>query len=309
MNSRRNFLKSSSALAFGSLILSNRAGAAFFEKKAKHAVGLQLYTITNVLVKDIPGTLKQIATIGYKELESAESMKGPYYGKKPKDFAAMAKDAGLTWVSNHVEGSPLIKRPPRPASDTSRLKVHNMPGLRNLKEDYQILVDDAAEGGLEFLVCASIDLKTGDEIKEAASILNTAGEAAKKAGITLCYHNHTHEFVAVDGIIPYDYLLTQTSPDILKFELDLAWATKAGINPVKLFHKNPGRFPLWHVKDLSADKKLPVEVGTGIVDFKPIFAAAKKAGMKHFFVEQDDAPKPMDNITMSYNNIVNKILV
>ena len=149
-------------------------------------------------------------------------MKGPYYDKAPKVFAAMAKDAGLTWVSNHVEGGPLMKPAPRAASDTSapKPKKPNPPFFRNLKEDYQVLIDDAAEGGLKFLVCASIPLGTGDEIKEAAAILNTAGEAAKKAGITLCYHNHTHEFAAVEGIMPYDYLLSQTSPDILKFELD-----------------------------------------------------------------------------------------
>ena len=311
MYSRRNFLKNSGAAAFSGFLLSNKAAAGFFEKKTQHAVGLQLYTITSILVKDIPGTLKQIAAIGYKELESAESMKGPYYGKAPKVFAAMAKDAGLTWISNHVEGGPLMKPTPRPASDTTsrKPKKPNSPFFRNLKEDYQVLVDDAAEGGLGFLVCASIPLGTGDEIKEAASILNTAGEAAKKAGITLCYHNHTHEFTAVEGIMPYDYLLSQTSPDILKLELDLAWATKAGADPLELFKKHKGRFPLWHVKDIDAVKKLPVEVGTGIVDFKRIFAEAKKAGMQHFFVEQDDAPKPMDNITTSYNNIVAKILV
>ncbi len=309
MQNRRNFIKRSGVFALGSAALFSSAGAAFFEKKKLHAVGLQLYTVTNVLVKDVAGTLKQIAAIGYKELESAESPKGNYYGLNPKVFAAMAKDAGLIWLSNHVNGAP-YKRPgvKTAAVDTTKRKQPKFDFLKNLQEDYQELIDEAAEGGLKFLVCASIPLVTADEIKEAASILNTAGEAAKKAGITLCYHNHTHEFEAVEGIIPYDYLLAQTNADILKFELDLAWVTKAGADPVQLFYKNPGRFPLWHVKDLSADKKQPVEVGTGIVNFRPIFAAAKKAGMKHFFVEQDDSPKPMENITTSYNNIVGKIL-
>jgi sugar phosphate isomerase/epimerase len=225
----------------------------------------------------------------------------------------MAKDNGLSWVSHHTFGAP-FKMPAggirMPGADTTkRITMPKMPTMKNLKDNYQQIVDDVAEGGLKYLVCASIPLGTGDEIKEAVVILNRAGEAAKKSGITLCYHNHTHEFEAVEGQKPYDVLLSQTTPDTLKFELDLGWATAAGADPVALFHANKGRFPLWHVKDISADKKQPVEVGTGIVDFKPIFAAAKTAGMKHFFVEQDGAPKPLENITTSYNNIVTKILV
>jgi sugar phosphate isomerase/epimerase len=169
-------------------------------------------------------------------------------------------------------------------------------------------VDEVAEGGLKFLVCASIPLGTGDEVKEAVDILSKAGEAAKKAGITLCYHNHTHEFEMVDGVKPYDVLLSQVSADLLKFELDLGWATVAGVNPAELFKANPGRFPLWHVKDISEDKKQPTEVGTGMVNFKPIFAAAKTAGVKHFFVEQDGAPKPIENITTSFNYISSNLL-
>src|SRR5258706_9956497 len=180
--------------------------------------------------------------------------------------------------------------------------------MKNLKDNHQEIIDDVAEGGLKFLVCASIPLGTADEIKQAVVILNTAGEAAKKSGIALCYHNHTHEFETVEGLVPYDVLLSQTTPDILKFELDLGWATVAGVDPVGLFKKNPGRFPLWHVKDISADKKQPVEIGAGMVDFKPIFAAAETAGMQHFFVEQDGAPDPIKNITTSYNTITTKIL-
>jgi len=180
--------------------------------------------------------------------------------------------------------------------------------MKNLKENAQQIVDEAAEGGLKYLVCASIPLGTTDEIKEAIDILNKSGEIAKKSGITLCYHNHIHEFEPVDGKLPYDMLLSQTSPDTLKLELDLGWATKAGVDPLELFKKNPGRFPLWHVKDITADKKEPTEVGSGIVDFKRIFADWKISGMQHFFVEQDGAPKPIENITTSFNYIKNSIL-
>lgn len=312
MHNRRNFLKQSGAAAFGAMLLSNKAGAAFFEKKALHPVGVQLFTFFSSIDKDVPGTLKAIAGVGYKELESAFSMKGGYYGMTSKEFAQLAKDSGLTWASHHTMGAP-FKMPPggikMPGADTTKKFVMpKMPPMANLKDNHQQVIDEVAEGGLKYLVCASIPLGTPDEVKEAVQILGTAGEAAKKAGITLCYHNHTHEFEMVGDAKPYDVLLSQLSADVLKFELDLGWATVAGVDIPGLFKANPGRFPLWHVKDISADKKQPVEIGEGMVNFKPIFAAAKTAGMQHFFVEQDGAPKPIENITNSYNNITTKIL-
>ncbi len=122
----------------------------------------------------------------------------------------------------------------------------------------------------------------------------------------LCYHNHIHEFEMVDGKIPYDLLL-QISPDALKMELDLGWATVAGQDPVELFKKNPGRYPLWHVKDMTA-QKVPTEIGNGTIDFKRIFAASKTAGMQYFFVEQDGAAHPIESITASYKDITTQIL-
>ena len=311
MNNRRNFLRNSGAFALGSVLLSDSAIAAFY-KKPTHAVGLQLFTLFSTFDKDVAGNLKQIAKVGYTEIESAFSMKGGFYGMKPKEFASLIKDAGLKWVSHHVGGAP-FKMPPggfkMPGADSTKpARQMKIPPMKNLKDNYQEIIDDVAEGGLKYLVCASIPLDTADEIKQAVVILNTAGEAAKKSGITLCYHNHTHEFETIEGMVPYEVLLSQTTPDTLKFELDLGWATVAGADPVGLFKKHPGRFPLWHVKDISADAKKPVEIGSGIVNFKPIFAAAKTAGMQHFFVEQDGAPEPMKNIAASYKTITTKIL-
>lgn len=239
-------------------------------------------------------------------------MKGAYYGMKPKEFAGLVKNSGLKWVSHHVLGAP-FKMPPggirMPGADTTKkFTMPKMGHMTNLKEDHQQIIDQAAEGGIKYLVCASIPLSTEDEIKQAIEILSTSGEAAKKSGLTLCYHNHTHEFEKVGDLIPYNELLDKISPDHLKFELDLGWATVAGADPVELFKKHPGRFPLWHVKDISVETKQPVEVGKGMVDFKRIFSAAKSSGMQHFFVEQDGAPEPMENIKSSYIDITTNIL-
>ncbi|MDP9040388.1 MAG: sugar phosphate isomerase/epimerase [Bacteroidota bacterium] len=313
MHNRRKFIRNSGALALGGLILSGKGYASLLDKYATHVVGLQLYTLGGTIDDDVTGTLKKVADIGYKNLESAFSVKGGYYGMSAKEFAKTTKDMGLSWVSHHVGGTP-FKMPPGgfkvPAGmDTTRLhQMRNMPPMKNLRDNYQQVIDEVSEAGLKYLVCASIPLGTTEEIGQAIEILSKSGEAAKKAGITLCYHNHTHEFENVDGKIPYDQLLA-ISPDILKMELDLGWATAAGMDPVDLFKKNPGRFPLWHVKDIVMAQKMPTEIGNGGIDFKRIFAAADESGMQYFFVEQDGAKNPLESIQISYKNLVNKVLV
>jgi sugar phosphate isomerase/epimerase len=150
-------------------------------------------------------------------------------------------------------------------------------------------------------VCSSIPVSTLDEIKTAVDVFSKTGEACKKNGVQFAYHNHTTEFDEVEGHRPFDYILGNTDKDLVKMELDLAWATKAKQDPVDLFKLHPGRYTLWHVKDLDKNTLMPAEVGTGIVDFKHVFANTKESGMKYFFVEQDQAPAPIQNVTNSYN--------
>jgi sugar phosphate isomerase/epimerase len=313
MANRRKFIRNSGALALGGLILSGKGYASFLEKYAMHPIGLQLYTLGGSIDDDVPGALKKVADIGYKDVESAFSIKGGYYGMTSTEFAKLTKGFGLSWVSHHTVGAP-FKTPPGgfkvPAGmDTTRLhQMRNMPPMKNLKENYQQVIDEVAEGGVKYLVCSSIPLTTTEEVNQALEILTKSGEAAKKAGIIFCYHNHTHEFDLVDGKRPYDQLL-QISPDILKMELDLGWATVAGQDPVELFKKNPGRYPLWHVKDIIMAQKMPTEIGNGSVDFKRIFAASAEAGMQYFFVEQDGAKHPFESITASYKDLTTKVLM
>ena len=162
------------------------------------------------------------------------------------------------------------------------------------------------------MVCAylSADERKGiDDYKYAADQLNIAGERCKKAGIQLCYHNHDFEFIKEGDVLPYDILLA-TDENLVKMEVDLYWITKAGHDPVALFEQHPGRFPLWHVKDMdNTEKKDFTEVGSGIIDFKKIFKQSKKAGMKYFFVEQDKCPgSPFDSITKSIAYIKNNLV-
>ena len=306
MSNRREFLKLSGAAAIGTLAIGKQARAFFGNPRALHPMGLQLFTFFPTLDDDVAGTFKKIAAIGYKEIESAFSLKGGYYGMKPKQFAALVKDSGMSWQSHHVLGAP-FKMPAnaKPMLDAKGQPI-KFPPMRSLKENMQQLVDEAAEGGVPYLVCANIPTHTEDEVKSSIAILNRTGEACKKAGITLCYHNHTEEFEKLATGTPYDLFLKELHPDI-KMELDLCWATKAGVDPVALFKAHPGRFPLWHVKDLDKKREGPCPVGTGVVDFTRIFANASTAGMKHFFVEHDMPKDAFASITTSYNNLT-KIL-
>src|SRR6266540_1259594 len=310
MTNRRKFLQQAGTFALASLLLPRVSRPNyFFGEKATLSIGLQLYTLGNLMTTDAKGTLQKLAAIGYKELESAGSQKGNYYGYTPKEFAAMVKDTGMHWRSAHVGGAPFtieqIMKMAKTAEDSARIQkmaeqFKNRPKMPNLKENYQQLANEAAEGGLSYLVCSSIPVSTLDEIKTAVDVFNKAGEACKKNGVQFAYHNHTTEFDEVEGHRPFDYILSNTDKDLVKMELDLAWATKAGQDPVELFKQHPGRFPLWHVKDLDSNTKNPTEVGKGFVDFKRIFDHADDSGLKYFFVEQDGAPEPLQNVTNSF---------
>ena len=155
--------------------------------------------------------------------------------------------------------------------------------------------------------------KQPDVWQKAAETFNRAGEASKKAGIQFAYHNHWFEFLPVNGKLPYDILLEACDPNLVKMELDLCWITVAGADPLKYFDRYPGRFPLVHVKDVKTLPKITTggpqnfgdtvdltEVGSGIIDWKRIFAQSDKAGLKHYIVEHDRPAAPFDSIKTSY---------
>ncbi len=171
-----------------------------------------------------------------------------------------------------------------------------IPPMKNLRDNMQEIIDSAAEGGVEYLVCANTPINTMEDINSSIVVLNKTDEACKKAGLRFAYHNHDAEFHAVDGKIPYQLFLDQTT---MKMELDLAWAIKGGQDPVELFNKNPGRFPLWHVKDLDSTRETIMPVGSGTINFKKIFAASETAGLKYYFIEHDMPKDPWESITKS----------
>lgn len=310
MATRRKFLQQFGTFASSAVLLPQIGHAAdLFSNKRARPIGLQLYTLGDLMTTDPKGTLQKLAAIGYKEVESAGSNKGNFYGFTTKEFSAMVKDAGMHWRSAHIGGvaftMEMIMKMAKTAEDSARIqkmaeRFKNRPKTENWKDDYQQLADEGAEGGLSYMVCSSIPVSTMDEIKTAVDVFSKAGEACKKNGVQFAYHNHVTEFDTIEGNRPFDYILNNTDKDMVKMELDLAWATKAKQDPVELFKLHPGRYPLWHAKDLDKTSLQPAEVGSGVVEFKRIFDHAKESGMKYFFVEQDGAPQPLQNVTNSY---------
>ena len=290
MITRRSFVKSAGLLSAGALLSPALLAAA----EPKY-IGLQLYTVRDAMAKDPAGTLAKVAQLGYNSVEGATYTGSQlFYSMSPADFAKVLKQNSLIMPSSHYVLGEAMN--------------NGQPTQGTILHGWDKAVDDAAAVGVKYMVCAYLfDTERGnlDHYKQIAAELNKAGERCKKAGIQLCYHNHDFEFAAQNGQLPYDVLLNQTDKNLVKMELDLYWATKAGHDPLALFKAHPGRFPLWHVKDMDkTDKKDFTEVGNGSIDFKKIFAQKNLAGMKYFFVEQDRTPgSPFDSIQQSISYI------
>lgn len=300
MTSRRKFLQQSAILGGAGLLTSKAGWANDLLGPRLPAPGLQLFTFFNDIDNDVEGTLKKISEVGYKAIESAFSKKGGYYGMKGKEFKRFLENLGMKWRSHHVIGAP-FKLPPgakMPAGPDG--KPITIPPMKNLTDNMKELVDDAAEGGVPYLVCANTPINTLDDIKASIEILNKTDEYCKKVGIGFAYHNHDAEFRAVEGQIPYEMFLSQTK---IKMELDLAWATKGGKDPVALFKEHPGRFPLWHVKDLDEKRETILPVGEGTINYKRIFENAGTAGLVNYFVEHDMPKDPWASVKKSIETV------
>ncbi|MEN9571861.1 MAG: hypothetical protein RL172_3092 [Bacteroidota bacterium] len=301
MQNRRKFLQFTATAAAGGMLFSNKVLAGI-PALAARPLGVQLFTFFTSIDEDVTGTLKKVAAIGFTEIESAFSKKGGYYGMKPKAFAKQLNDMGMSWKSHHVLGAPFKLPPDAKMPVGPDGKPITIPPMRNLQDNMQQLVDEAAEAGVKYLVCANTPITTLAEVKQSAAVLAKTHEACQKAGIGFAFHNHDAEFKPVEGKIPYDIFLTETP---VKMELDVAWAVKAGKDPVEIFKQNPGRFPLWHLKDLDATHQNILPVGEGTVDYKKVFEAAGIAGLQHCFVEHDMPKDAFDSIKTSFTYLTN----
>jgi sugar phosphate isomerase/epimerase len=282
---RRTFLETATTVT-AATVLTSKFGLAASEHKI-NKIGVQLYTVRDLMKDDFDGTIAKVAQIGYKEVEFAG-----YFGRTGKQVREVVDKNGLKAPSTHVQ-------------------------YDELDDKFPAVIETSNEIGLEYIICPWIpeELRKSPDIwKQASEKFNKCGEQSKQAGMQFAYHNHWFEFLPTNGVLPYDVLLKECDPNLVKMEMDLCWITTTGTDPVKYFNEYPGRFPLVHVKDVKTMPKITsggsqnfgdtvdlTSVGSGVIDWKRIFAHSDKAGIKHYIVEHDHPKQPIENITESYN--------
>jgi sugar phosphate isomerase/epimerase len=308
-HSRRDFLRVSAAGTLGAFALSSfKSGTGSLPGPVttvtdpkSFGIGLQLYTIRDAMEKDVTGSLKKVSDIGYKYIELASYANNKFYGYEPTEFKKIVNDLGMECLSSHF------------SVEAKGITV----------EDAKRTAEDHAKIGVKYCLQPWIVEEARTTIasyKKMADDWNMVGKIMKDNGIQFGYHNHNFEFDTVEGKVPYfDVMLAELDKDLVTFEIDLFWTTKAGQDPVAIFKKYPGRFQLFHMKDMytreapffKVDTKDFAPVGDGVIDFKRILAAKDIAGMKYMVVEQDSSKdnNQFGAIQRSITNLTTKILV
>lgn len=258
----------------------------------KMAPGATLYTVRDLMEKDPKEVLKQMADLGYVNIEATNYEDGKFYGMAPAEFKAYLEQLGLVPLSVHQGGVTL--------------------------ENADQLIADSKAAGFQYFVIPvppmghfgfnreTRSMFMSGTVEEVTDIINQVGAKCKAAGIKLLYHNHDFELKPNEaGVVPLQYFLEHTDPEVVNFQMDLYWVTRAGVDPLEYFEKYPGRFKVWHVKDMDSQGRF-APVGTGSIDFRRILAQKEQAGMEYYIVEQDrtfDGQKPMEALKVSFDNL------
>ena len=278
-------------LTFSILLASLFFGITFHSVAQEKFGGLALYTVRDAMTEDPEGTLQAVADAGYKNIEAAGYADGKFYNMSPEDFKKLLKEVGLKPISTH-QGTVTLENADAMIADVKAV-------------GFEYFVIPVPPMGLFKFDQATMTMGMSGGAANLAEILTTLGKKCQAAGLKLLYHNHDFEYKKdEEGIVPIDYLLTHTDPKYVNFQMDLYWVTKAGADPVAYFEKYPGRFKIWHVKDMDSEGRF-APVGTGTIDFTRILDKKKLAGMKYYMVEQDMTftMKPLEAITVSHDGL------
>lgn len=292
MMNRRFFLRASAGAAIGGLTLvaagctdeASQGAApdtdttAAAQRAGLERIGVQLYTVRGLMEQDFEGTLEQVAGIGYDDVEFAG-----YFGRTPEQVRALLDRLGLAAPSAHV-------------------------GYDLLRDDLDAQIAAAKVIGHRYLVCPYLteaQRTSLDVYRQHAALFNEVGKRLRDEGLRFAYHNHDFEFQSFDGTRAFDLLLEETDPELVDIELDLYWTVKAGQDPLAYFERYPGRFKLFHVKDMAdrAGTQRMAAVGEGELDFATILAQARAQGGEHFIVEHDNPEDPIDSIRKSHAHL------
>ena len=319
INSRRDFIKKAGlgilGTYIGSSLLSSCAETAKVATGPFGNVGLQVYSLRDLIGQDPKLTLETVAKIGYKHIETfgVDVANDSFWGIKVDELVKILKDNNLATHSGHYDMSKYLD--PKSQDD----------------EAIDRYIEIANKLGQKYIIAPvtpmhNLNGLTPDDYQYAAEQLNKAGEKAQKAGIKIGYHNHFWEFRDfANGTKGLDILIALTEPNLVCFELDMYWAEKSGINPLSYFEKYPDRFPLWHLKDMDKGYTEPIvgekydkapadsifrqikytEVGTGAINYVNLATGAEKAGLEFAFVEQDDIymENKFESIKKSYDYV------
>ncbi|MAD91710.1 MAG: xylose isomerase [Gammaproteobacteria bacterium] len=262
------------AASLGSVLASCTPKVNVDSKRNHENLGIQLYTVRDLMAIDVPNTLSQLANIGYREMEFAG-----YFKHSPKEIRLFLDDYGLRSPSMHTNTQSMLEIPDQ-------------------------LIEDSLVVGHKYIVLAGLrpeERATLDDYRRHVDLINSFAEKCHAAGLQFAYHNHAYEFEYLEGFRPIDLLLSETDPSLMKVEIDFYWVIKAGVNPIEYFEKYPGRFPLCHVKDMANDGSM-TDVGAGEIDFRTLFSSSLP-GLKHFFVEHDDPIDSMLSASSSYSHL------
>ena len=244
---------------------STKSATASMQKPSLDKFGIQLYTLRDELPKDPKGILKQLSTFGFKQIEGFEGDQGMFWNMPHKDFKMYLDDLGMTMISSHCD----------------------------INEDFEKKAEQAAEIGMDYLICPHIGpQKSRDAWKEVSEKFNNCGRICKEAGIRFAYHNHAYTFVAFSGMIPHDFLMENTDPDLVDHQMDIYWVVTGGADPIDYFNRYPNRFRLCHVKDRMKDapadeRSASCDLGTGSINYPKILKVAAAKGMKYYILEQE----------------------
>ena len=274
---RRNFLKNSSMLIAGSALLPNN----FFVAATGELMGIQLYSVRDDMKKDALGTLKQLAGMGYKNVEHANYVNRKFYGYSASEFKKILGDLGLNMPSGH----------------TVMGKQHWDASKKDFTDEWKWTVEDAAVLGQKFVISPWLDeslRKNYDDMKRYMEVFNKSGELCKKSGMKFGYHNHDFEFSQkLNDVMVYDIILQNTDPALVAQQLDIGNMYNGGAKALDIMQKYPGRFESMHVKDEikasgGEEKYESTILGKGIVPVKEVIDLGRKSGGTiHFIIEQE----------------------
>lgn len=279
MTNRRDFFRTTSLVVAGSMIGANLVSAALPKKEKKKKVGLQLYSVRDDMGKDPVSTLQKVAAMGYYSLETASYGDGKIYGELPVDFKKRVEDLGMKLNSCHLGG-------PNYTRETHAAVI----------EWWKKAIEDHAKTGMKFMIKPGMKWPDKlDDLKIQMDYFNTVGELVAASDMQFGFHNHSHEFTKIEDQVIYDFMINNTDPKKVCFEMDVYWVMKGGCSPVEYMKKYPKRFPLLHIKDEK-------EIGaSGLLDFKAIFDEAYSIGMKDYFVEVERYNfEPVVSVQKSY---------